>query len=233
MKATNAPDLLSFNNDMEFNITTISSMSCANLHNLGNLVAGNPGLFDYKITPLSSFVNFSCLNTSDGPTINLRCNSCQLNQDNIFFSWEFVDLPNSPATAVGFQFNLSSKPHASKKHKSFVSGILGNRSSSDDRPVTFRGTDPNLLQFNLFPRLYHHLHDLRLIQPLFHDFVRGSYFTEANQLQASLQNSGGLINTTIYLNFLSAYIVEVDKRSILGPGEQLTSCFFLLFQRAC
>ncbi|KAK4795879.1 hypothetical protein SAY86_028205 [Trapa natans] len=217
VKATNAPDLLSFSNDMEFNITTISSMSCANLRNLGNLVSGNAGLVDYKTAPLSRFVNFSCFNTSDGPTISLRCNSCQLNQDSIFISWEFVDLPNSPATAVGFQFNLSSKPHASQKHMSFVSGILGNGSSSDDRPVTFRGTDSNLLQFNLFPRMYHHLHDLRLIQPLFHDFVPGSYFSDASQLQASLQNSGGLINTTVYLNFLSAYVIEVDKRNILGP----------------
>ncbi|KAK4797402.1 hypothetical protein SAY86_029728 [Trapa natans] len=217
VKATNAPDLLSFSNDMEFNITTISSMSCANLRNLGNLVSGNPGLVDYKTTPLSKFVNFSCFNTSHGPTISLRCNSCQLNQDSIFISWEFVDLPNSPATAVGFQFNLSSKPHASKKHMSFVSGILGNGSSSDVRPVTFRGTDSNLLQFNLFPRMYHHLHDLRLIQPLFHDFVPGSYFSEASQLQESLQNSRGLINTTVYLNFLSAYVIEVDKQSIMGP----------------
>lgn len=198
-------------------------MSCANLRNLGNLVTGSPGLFDYKIAPLSSFVNFSCLNTSDGPTINLRCNNCQLTQDNFYFSWEFVDLPKSPATAVGFLFNLSSKPHASKNHMSFVSGILGNGSSSDDRPVTYRGTTPNILKFNLFPRLYHHLHDLRLIQPLFHDFLPGSYFKDASQLQSSLQSSGGLLNTTVYLNFLSAYIVEVDKRSILGPGEQFTS----------
>ncbi|OWM72336.1 hypothetical protein CDL15_Pgr018221 [Punica granatum] len=217
VRATNAPDLLAFRSDMEFNITTISSMSCANLRNLGNLVTGSPGLFDYRVASLSSFGNFSCLNTTFGPTISIRCNNCQLTQDNIYFSWEFVDLPNSPAAAVGFQFNLSSKPHANKQHMSFVSGFLCNGSSSDDRPVTYRGTNTNILKFNLFPSLYRHQNNLRLIQPLFHGFLHGSYFDEASQLQASLQSSGGLINTTVYLHFLSAYIVEVDRESIFGP----------------
>ncbi|KAI4302033.1 hypothetical protein L6164_035253 [Bauhinia variegata] len=102
VRATNGPELASFMNDMEFNITT------------------------------------------------------------------FVDLPNNPATAVGFEFNLTAMDNA-KKH---------------------------------------------LIQPLFHEFLPGSVFRDRNQLQASLENSlDGLINTTLYINLLSAYIVEIDKEN--------------------
>lgn len=216
VRATNAPDLASFNNDMEFNITTVSSMSCSNLRGTYTLVMGSPGLIDYKVAPLSSFANFSCHNTSEGPTVTLRCRNCQLSQDNYYISWQFVDLPNNPATAVGFRFNLTSNAHGTKKHVSFVSGTLRN-GSADDRPVTFRGNATNLLKFNLFPSIYRNIDDLRLIQPLFHEFLPGSVFRDASQLQASLESSNGIINTTLYINFLSSYIVEIDNQSIMGP----------------
>lgn len=195
-------------------------MTCANLRNLGKLVTGSAGFFDYKVIPLTSFANFSCHNTSEGPTITLRCNNCRMTQDNLYISWEFVDLPNSPATAVGYRFTLSSQPHRSKKHLSFVSGTLRNGSNVDDRPVTFRGSDPSVLKFNLFPRIYNNLHDLRLIQPLLHEFLPGSFYDDSSQLQASLMNSNGIVNTTLYVNFLSSYIVEITKENIFGPGEQ-------------
>ncbi|PQQ14841.1 uncharacterized protein Pyn_39539 [Prunus yedoensis var. nudiflora] len=173
VRATNAPDLASFNNDMEFNITTISSMSCSNLRDLATLVTGNPGFIDFRVAPLSKFGNYSCQNTSRGPMITLRCNNCQPIQDNLYISWQFIDLPNNPAAAVGFQFNLSTRNHANKKH---------------------------------------------LIQPLFHDFVPGSFFRDTSQLQTSLESSNdGILNTTLYVNFLSAYIVEIDNRNIMGP----------------
>ncbi|KAK2658684.1 hypothetical protein Ddye_005217 [Dipteronia dyeriana] len=130
----------------------------------------------------------------------------------------FVDLPNNPASAVGFRFNFTAKHHADKKHLSFVSGTVKNGSAFDDTPVTFRGTGTNILKFNLFPRLYHNLHDLRLLQPLFHEFVPGSSFRETTQLRASLERSSdALLNTTLYINYLSAYIVEIENRSIIGP----------------
>lgn len=218
VRATNAPDLAAFLNDLEFNITTISSMSCAQLRGLGTLVTGNPGFIDYRVTPLSNFANYSCLNTTKGPTITLKCNKCQLTQDILYVTWQFIDLPNNPATAVGFQFNLTAKSHADKKHLSFVSGTLKNASNFEDVPVTFRGAVPNILKFNLFPRIFHNLRDLKLIQPLFHDFLPGSSFSEISQLQTSLENSNdGLINTTLYVNFLSSYIVEIDNQNILGP----------------
>ncbi|XP_028957371.2 uncharacterized protein [Malus domestica] len=218
VRATNAPDLAAFKNDMEFNITTVSSMSCSNLRGLGTLVTGNPGFIDYRVAPLSTFGNYSCRNTSIGPTINLRCSNCQPIQDNLYISWQFVDLPNNPAAAAGFQFTLSTRSHANKKHVSFVSGTLKNGSSLDDTPVTFRGTTTNILKFSLFPRIYHNHHDLRLIQPLFHEFVPGSFFSDASQLQASLENSkDGMLNSTLYVNFLSAYIVEIDNQNIMGP----------------
>lgn len=220
VRATNAPDLALFNNDLEFNITTISSMSCSNLRDLGTLVTGNPGFIDYRRASLSKFGNYSCQNTSSGPMITLGCNNCQPIQDNMYISWQFTDLPNNPAAAVGFQFNLSTRSHTNKRHLSFVSGTLKNGSTFDDRPVTFRGSNTNILKFSLFPRIYHHLHDLRLIQPLFHEFVPGSFFSDTSQLQASLQSpKDGILNTTLYINFLSDYIVEIDKKNIMGPGK--------------
>lgn len=220
VRATNAPDLASFVNDLEFNITTISSMSCLNLRGLGTLVAENQGILDSKVAPLSSFANFSCLNTSRGPTITLQCNNCQLVRDVAYISWQFVDLPNDPATAVGFQFNLTARRHGDKKHLSSVSGTLNSNSNDHSKPVTFRGSEPNILKFNLFPSHYQNMHDLKLIQPLFRDFLPGSYFTDINQLRASLESSSdGLINTTLYVNFLSDYIIEINSQNIMGPGE--------------
>jgi hypothetical protein len=219
VRATSAPELTSFLNDMEFNITTVSSMSCANLRALGNLVTGNPGFLDERVVSLSTLANYSCHNSSKGPTIAIDCKGCKLISDNMYISWQFVDLPNNPATAVGYEFHLAAKDSA-KKHVSFVNGTLKNGSAFDDRPVTFRGRQSNILKFNLFPRIYHNLHDLKLIQPLFHEFLPGSFFRDTNQLQTSLENSvDGLVNTTLYINFLSAYVVEVDKESILGPGK--------------
>ncbi|KAL8233154.1 hypothetical protein R6Q57_002932 [Mikania cordata] len=216
--AANAPDLASFSNDMEFNITTISTMSCSNIQNLGTLVVGNPGFLDFKTAPLSTFAIFSCQNTTNGPMVTLKCNNCQHIRDNIYTSWQFIDLPNIPASAVGFEFNLTSRDHSDKKHTSFVSGILKKGSNMNVEFVTFRGEDPNILKFNLFPRIYRNKHDLRLIQPLFHQFLPGSSFGDINQLRASLQNSSnGLVNITLNVNFLSSYIVEIDNQNALGP----------------
>ncbi|GAU47058.1 hypothetical protein TSUD_181710 [Trifolium subterraneum] len=217
VRATSSPELTSFLNDMEFNITTVSSMSCANLRALGNLVTGNPGFLDERVVSLSTLANYSCHNSSKGPTIAIKCKGCKLISDNMYISWQFVDLPNNPATAVGYEFNLAATDSA-KKHLSFVNGTLKNGSAFDDKPVTFRGRQSNILKFNLFPRIYRNLHDLKLIQPLFHEFLPGSVFRDTNQLRTSLENSvDGLVNTTLYINFLSAYVVEVDKESILGP----------------
>lgn len=223
--ATNAPDLASFHNDMEFNITTISSMTCSNLQGLATLVTGNPGFIDYRTAPLSTFVNFSCQNTTKGPTITLKCNDCQLLRDNLYISWQFVDLPNIPAMAVGYEFKLTATDPRHKKHVSYVSGALKNGSTNSAKFVTYRGKDPNILQFNLFPRIYRTKHDLKIIQPLFHDFLPGSSFSETNQLHASLQRpADGLVNMTLYVNYLSAYIVEVDNQSTLGPECSGVSC---------
>ncbi|KAK9063078.1 hypothetical protein SSX86_016948 [Deinandra increscens subsp. villosa] len=216
--ATNAPDLASFHNDMEFNITTISTMSCSNLNGPGNLVTGNPAFIDSRTAPLSKFVNFSCQNTTKGPTINLKCDDCQLLSDNLYISWQFVDLPNVPAAAVGFEFKLTARDRKHKKHMSYVSGSLRNGSTNSAKFVTYRGRDPNILQFNLFPRIFRNKHDLRLIQPLFHDFLPGSSFSEASQLRDSLQGSSdGFVNTTFHVNFLSSYIVQIDNQNTLGP----------------
>ncbi|KAJ7973610.1 putative Transmembrane protein [Quillaja saponaria] len=218
VRASNGPELAAFFNDMEINITTVSTMSCANLRDLGTLVSGNSGFFDFRVAPLSNLANYSCHNTSKGPTLTLKCANCQLTQDNLYISWQFVDIPNNPATAVGFEFNVTAMNQARKKYVSLVGGTLKNGSIFDDRPVTFRGKETNILKFNLFPRIYHNLHDLRLIQPLFHEFLPGSFFRDPNQLQASLESSNdGLINTTLYVNLLSAYIVEIDNESIMGP----------------
>ncbi|XP_068660889.1 uncharacterized protein [Aristolochia californica] len=218
VKPTNAPDLTSFVNDMEFNITTISSMSCSHLRGLDTWVTGSPGSVDHRVSPLSTIANYSCHNTSRGPTITIKCNRCEMPLDNNFISWQFVDLPKSPAMAVGFQFNLTAKAHGDNRHVGFVSGTLKNATNDIEKPNTFRGLDVNILQFHLFPRIYHNFHGLKLIQPLFHGFLPGSSMVDTSQLQASLQNSeDGLINTTLHVNFLSDYIVEVNSQNILGP----------------
>ncbi|XP_042486370.1 uncharacterized protein LOC122066606 [Macadamia integrifolia] len=217
VRATNGPDLMSFMNDMEFNITTISSMSCSNLRNLGTFVSRTPGFPDYSSHSLSTFANYSCHNSSWGPTVILKCNNCPIILDNLYISWQFVDIPNVPATAVGFRFNLTAKNHGDDKHVSFISGTLKNTSNKDDRPITFRGAKVNILKFNLFPRLYNNLHGLKLLQPLFHDFIPGSSIFESSQLRTSLESNGdGLINTTLFVHLLSAYIVEIDNRNIFG-----------------
>lgn len=218
VRATSGSDLLSFINDMEFNITTISSMSCSHLRGLSTIVTGIPGSVDYKISPLSTFASYSCHNTSQGPTVMLTCSSCKLPRDDLYISWHFVDLPNEPAAAVGFQFNFTAKSHRDRKRLSFITGTVKNGSNMDDTPVTFRGSGVNILIFNLFPRIYRNVHDLRIIQPLFHEFIPGSSYRETSQLQASLQRpQDGLINTTLAVNFLSSYIIEVDTENTWGP----------------
>lgn len=218
VRATSGTDLLSFINDMEFNITTISSMSCSHLRGLGTIVTGIPGSVDFKTSPLSTFANYSCHNTSQGPTVMLTCSSCKLTREDLHISWHFVDLPSDPAMAVGFHFNFTANNHHDRKRLSLVTGTVKNGSDMDDTPVTFRGSDVNILIFNLFPRLYRNLHDLRLIQPLFHEFIPGSSYRETSQLQASLQRSqDGLINTTLAISFLSSYIIEIDTENVWGP----------------
>ncbi|TYI16579.1 hypothetical protein ES332_A08G265400v1 [Gossypium tomentosum] len=217
VKATNAPDLASFRNDVEFNMTAVSSMSCSNLRSPTTLLSGSSGFLEDKFLPILDILNVSCHNTSLGPTITLKCSNCRLNQDFMSISWQFVDLPNSPASAVGFQFNVTAKDHIRRDHVSFVSGTLMNGSSFDNSPVTFRGTDTNILIFNLFPRIYCSAKNLRLIQPLFHEFVPGSSLRDTSQLRASLENANdGLINTTLYVNYLSSYIIETENQNIIG-----------------
>ncbi|CAO2832551.1 unnamed protein product [Amaranthus hypochondriacus] len=218
LRATNAPDLVAFRNDMEFNITTVSTMSCSQLRGPSTVFLGNPGAIDYRVSPLSTFANYSCVNTTRGPTISFKCNDCPLVRDHVYISWQFVDVPNQPAIAVAFEFNLTARNPAQKKHVSVVSGIVRNGTDSDDKLLTFRGKDTNVLKFNLFPRVYQNLHNLKLVQPLFHEFLPGSFLRNGNDLQASLQSSNnGLINTTLLINFLSDYVVEIDNQNILGP----------------
>ncbi|XP_020598532.1 uncharacterized protein LOC110038105 isoform X2 [Phalaenopsis equestris] len=214
----NLPDLQSFVNDLEFNITIFSSMSCSQLRGLDTLVIGTPGTIEYRVLSLSTYVDYQCKNTSSGPTISLKCTSCQIPRRNHYISWQFVDIPNAPAMAVGFQFNISSKDHNNEKHISFVSGILITHNHTNDKPRTFRGADLNILEVHLFPQIYKNLHDLKLIKPLVHDFVSGSSFSEVAELQASLLNpKDGLINTTLRVSYLSDYMVEIDKENVMGP----------------
>ncbi|XP_020110933.1 uncharacterized protein LOC109725938 isoform X2 [Ananas comosus] len=224
IRPANAPDLLSFVNDLEFNITAISSMTCSHLRGPRTVVLGTPGFIDYRVFPLSKYMSYSCQNTSMGPTVSVKCSGCRIPWRNHYISWQFVDLPNDPATAVGFQFNLTAKDHGDDKHVSFVSGSIKSESSADDQPRTYRGPDLNVLRVQLFPQLYRNLHDLRLIQPLLHDFIPGSFFSDVNGLRASLENPrDGLINTTLFVSSLSDYIVEIDKESVMGPVSVLAN----------
>ncbi|XP_028555928.1 uncharacterized protein LOC110095300 [Dendrobium catenatum] len=220
----NAPDLQSFLNDLEFNITVVSSMSCSQLRGLDTLVIGTPGSIEYRVLSLSSYVDYQCKNTSSGPTITLKCTSCQIPRRNHYISWQFVDILDGPAMAVGFQFNITSKDHNNDRHMSFVSGTVIANNHTSDKPRTYRGADLNILDVHLFPQIHNKLHDLKLIKPLVHDFVSGSSFSEVADLQASLMNpKDGLINTTLRVSYLSDYIVEIDNENVMGPVSFLAN----------
>ncbi|KAI0524504.1 hypothetical protein KFK09_003875 [Dendrobium nobile] len=220
----NAPDLQSFLNDLEFNITVVSSMSCSQLRGLDTLVIGTPGSIEYRVLSLSSYVDYQCKNTSSGPTITLKCTSCQIPRRNHYISWQFVDILDGPAMAVGFQFNITSKDHNNDRHMSFVSGTVISNNHTSDKPRTYRGADLNILDVHLFPQIHNNLHDLKLIKPLVHDFVSGSSFSEVADLQASLMNpKDGLINTTLRVSYLSDYIVEIDNENVMGPVSFLAN----------
>lgn len=219
IRPANAPDMKSFVNDLEFNITAVSGMSCVQLHGLGTMQTGDPGSIDERTLPLSGFMKFDCHNTSRGPNVRLQCNHCQLTKDNYYISWHFIDVPNSPAAAVGFHFNLTAKRPGSDEHISVLSGAeKAEISDLDSSPVTLRGRTGNILQFRLVPRLFKNVHDLRLIQAFFHEFIPGSSYTRTSELKTSLQNpKDGQLNITLHINFLSDYIVEIDTEEIMGP----------------
>ena len=197
-------------------------MSCAQAVAPSTIAMGTPGFMDFRVQPLSTLLTYSCQNTSDGPSITLKCNGCRIPPRDHYVSWQFVDLPRQPAAAVGFQFNLTAKQHGDNSDVSFVSGTISSNNFVDDKLKTFRGRDSNVLKIQLFPQIYNNHHGLRLLQPLLQDFTQGSTFSDVNSLNASLQNpSDGLINTTLYISYLSDYIVEISNENVLGPGEHL------------
>ncbi|CAO2198530.1 unnamed protein product [Urochloa humidicola] len=191
VKPANAPDLLNFVNDLEFHITTVSSMSCAQAVAPSTVAMGTPGFMDFRVQPLSTLLTYSCQNTSDGPSITLKCSGCRIPPRDHYVSWQFVDMPRQPAAAVGFQFNLTAKQHGDNSDISFI---------------------------------YNNHHGLKLLQPLLQDFSQGSTFSDVSSLNASLQNpNDGVINTTLYISYLSDYIVEISNESVLGPVSIIAS----------
>jgi len=222
VKPANAPDLLDFVNDLEFHITTISSMSCAQVVAPSTIAMGTPGFMDFRVLPLSTLLTYTCQNTSEGPSITLKCNGCRIPPRDHYVSWQFVDLPRQPAAAIGFQFNLTAKEHGDDKDMSFVSGTLSSDNYVDAKLKTFRGPDSNVLKIQLFPQIYNNHRGLKLLQPLVQDFTQGSTLSDLSSLNASLQNPrDGVINTTLYISYLSDYIVEISNENVLGPGEHL------------
>uniref|UniRef100_A0ACD5TRK4 Uncharacterized protein n=1 Tax=Avena sativa TaxID=4498 RepID=A0ACD5TRK4_AVESA len=218
VKPANAPDLLSFVNDIEFHITTVSAMSCAQLAPPSTIAMGTPGFMDFRVLPLSTLLTYTCQNTSQGPSITLKCDGCRMPPRDHYVSWQFLDLPGRPASAVGFQFNLTTKQTGDDQHMSFVSGTINSDNYRDEKPKTFRGPDSNVLKIRLFPQMYNKLHDLKLLQPLLQDFTQGTTFSDVGSLNASLHNpTDGVINTTLYISYLSDYIVEISNQSALGP----------------
>ncbi|CAM0879443.1 unnamed protein product [Alopecurus aequalis] len=224
VKPANAPDLLSFVNDIEFHITTVSAMSCAQVTPPATIAMGTPGFMDFRVLPLSTLLTYTCQNTSQGPSITLKCDRCRMPPRDHYVTWQFVDLPGHPAAAVGFQFNLTTKQTGDNEHVSFVSGTIDSDNYGDEKLKTFRGRDSNVLKIQLFPQIYHKLQDLKLLQPLLQDFTQGSTFSDVGSLNASLQNPrDGVINTTLYISYLSDYIVEISNESVIGPVSILAS----------
>ncbi|KAJ8427525.1 hypothetical protein Cgig2_019944 [Carnegiea gigantea] len=246
MKATNAPDLLSFTNDLQLNVTTISTMTCSQLRGLDTVALGTPGFIDYRLAPLSTFANFSCANSTKGPKIILTIKNCPLSYNHVYISWHFVDTQNAfPASAIGFQFNFTARNRIDddQEYANFVSGTVKNEKGLEDMRVTYRGEHTNLLRFNLFPRVYLNLDHLELVQPLFHEFRPGSYARDEKHLQSLLQSTEhGFINVTVALNFLSDFLVEIDEQKYggavvfladVGGLYCLSVAFFLLLLFLC
>ncbi|VAH57175.1 unnamed protein product [Triticum turgidum subsp. durum] len=224
VKPANAPDLLAFVNDIEFHITTISSMSCSQVTPPSMIAMGTPGFMDFRVLPLSTLLTYSCQNTSQGPSITLKCSGCRMPPRDHYVSWQFVDLPRRPAIAVGFQFNLTTKQTGDDEHVSFVSGTINSDNYGDEKLKTFRGRDSNVLKIQLFPQIYNKLNNLKLLQPLLQDFTPGSTFSHVSSLNASLQNpTDGVLNTTLYISYLSDYIVEISNESVIGPVSIIAS----------
>ncbi|KAG0461096.1 hypothetical protein HPP92_021393 [Vanilla planifolia] len=115
------------------------------------------------------------------------------------------------------------KPASAPDLQSFINDMEFNITTvsnnlTDDKPRTLRGPELNVLKIHLFPWIYNYYHDLKLLQPLVHDFILGSSFSGVSDLEASLLNpKDGLINLTLHISFLSDYIVEIDKKNIFGP----------------
>ncbi|XP_057522438.1 uncharacterized protein LOC130802434 [Amaranthus tricolor] len=219
IRPTNAPDLVSFTNDVDSNITTISSMSCSQLHGPHTIVTDSPGSIDYNIVPFANFAIYSCHNSSKGPIIALRCQHCPLTYENVYVSWQFFNITNKfPATAVGLHFNLTTKNYVGGKiYANFVSGTINDGVKLDHKSVTYRGANTHVLKFNLFPRVHHNLHGLELLQPAFHAFRPGSLARDEHELRSLLESPNkGLINITLALHFLSEYMIEVDDRMYIG-----------------
>jgi hypothetical protein len=141
-----------------------------------------------------------------------------------------VDLPNHPATAIGFEFNLTARDHYENKHLTYVSGTVnsdGVMDTSTKVMKTFRGAETNVLKIQLFPEEYISSKGFKLLRPLFNDFVPGSYFTDMGGLKASLENGrAGLVNATLFISYQSDYIVQIYNEIVLGPGKFF---FYLAF----
>jgi len=91
--------------------------------------------------------------------------------------------------------------------------------ADDGKLKTFRGRDSNVLKIQLFPQIFNP-GNLRLLQPLVQDFTQGSTFSDVSSLNSSLQNPrDGVVNITLYISYLSDYIVEISNESVVGPGE--------------
>ncbi|CAD6203688.1 unnamed protein product [Miscanthus lutarioriparius] len=200
-------------------------MSCTQAVAPSTVAMGTPGFMDFRVIPLPALFTYSCTNTSQGPSITLRCNGCRIPPRDHYVSWQFVDMPGQPASAVGFQFNLTARQHGNNKHMSFVSGTMNSDGYADDGKLkTFRGRDSNVLKIQLFPQIYNNLGNLRLLQPLVQDFTQGSTFSDVGSLNSSLQNPrDGVVNTTLYISYLSDYIVEISNESVVGPVSVLAS----------
>ncbi|XP_074580912.1 uncharacterized protein LOC141837400 [Curcuma longa] len=212
VRPSHASDFKSFITDLEFNITTISSMSCLHLQGLNKSVIHSRGsvLLNQKI------FDYSCYDTSFGPLISLKCDNCQVARGDYYVSWQLIDLPNDPAVAVGFRFNLSAKGHGDSSHVSYASGTLSAASYLQKKAATLRGPDANILKIHLFQQKFVPK-NFTLIQPLVHDFLPGSYFHETSELQASLQSpKDGVLNSALYIHCLSDFILEIDKENVFG-----------------
>eukprot|EP00897_Mesotaenium_endlicherianum_P002911 jgi/Mesen1/2648/ME000166S01770 len=211
----------SYRNDLEYNVTIISSMKCIQLLPTYNMLTMGTGEVDKRVYNSSSTLDIRCYDTPQGPLMRTLCPACVVGSDNYISNFTFVDIPEQGlvASAVGYRFLVTAIGNTSKggQRRSIVSGELQAGSNGTFAPPSsIRGGSPSVLYFRFIPRLFKDKNDLRLMQITFHEFVTGTSFSDQTTLQAAVENATAAVTVLVQSEILSAFIVQTEVQASIG-----------------